>query len=250
MSTPEHAAADSDEPNRHSQSNRHTLQNYLTRTAHASTPFIATFVIIHLSAPAFANLGSSSLASQILGREYYQTSFGERYLLIAPFAAHTISGILKRLLTPSSMRRRFTSLLSITGYSALLFFLPVHYLTHRIYPSDPTPPIYSVGPAELDFEFVKVGLQTWPWRSWLLYIGLTTCVAWHAAAGANIIWSTWLRPYLGPGKSMKSRLVQTSLGVLPALSGLYFMSQEPLFAFSSLAERFQSALSTSFVYRI
>lgn len=187
---------------------------------------------------------------QILGREYYQTSFGEQYLLIAPLAAHTASSVLKRIVTPSPTRRRVTSLLTITGYSALLFFVPVHYLTHRLYPSEPAPPIYSVGPSELDFEFVKVGLQTWPWRSWFLYIGLTTCVAWHAAAGTNIIWSTWLRPYLGTGPSLKTRVVQSSLAIVPVLSGLYFMSREPLLAFSSLVERFQSALSMSFMYRI
>lgn len=38
------------------------------------------------------------------------------------------------------MRRRFTSLLSITGYSALLF-IPVHHITHRHYPPNLTLPV-------------------------------------------------------------------------------------------------------------
>ena len=130
-----------------------------------------------------------------------------------------------------------------------LFFVPVHYLTHRIYPTDLSPSIDAVGPAELDFEFVKTGLHTWPWRSSFLYIGLTAAVAWHAAAGITVIWSTWLRPHLGPGATLQTRVTQASLALVPIFSGLWIMSQEPLFAFSSLAERFTNALSMSFVYR-
>jgi hypothetical protein len=40
----------------------------LTFIAHGTTPFIATFMLIHLTAPATATLGGSSLASQLMVR--------------------------------------------------------------------------------------------------------------------------------------------------------------------------------------
>ena len=39
---------------------------FFTKTAHISAPFITTFLLIHLSAPALANLGGSSLSSQTM----------------------------------------------------------------------------------------------------------------------------------------------------------------------------------------
>jgi len=36
--------------------------------SHLSTPFIVTFVLVHLAAPASANFGGSSLASQTMVR--------------------------------------------------------------------------------------------------------------------------------------------------------------------------------------
>ncbi|TCD67984.1 hypothetical protein EIP91_011653 [Steccherinum ochraceum] len=226
---------------------------YLTKLAHGTAPFISTFLLIHLSAPVMANVGGTSLASQImlLGREYYQTSFGEKYLLLAPLAIHTLSGLAKRLISPPHLRRRFTSVLGITGYSVFLFFLPIHFLNHRVYPADPSPPIYEVGPSELDYEFVKVSLQTWPWRSWFLYGGLALCVAWHAAEGLKIIWNTSLRDIYGAWRSStRRRIIGVTLAVVPVLTGVYVMSQEPIYAFSSLAARFRHALYHSFMYRI
>ncbi|KAI0081429.1 hypothetical protein K474DRAFT_1342909 [Panus rudis PR-1116 ss-1] len=223
----------------------------VTKIAHGATPFIFTFLAIHLTAPAMANLGGSSLASQvmILGREYYQTSFGEKYLVLTPLVIHGVSSLTKRYLTPVHLRRRLPNILSIAGYSAAFFFLPVHYLIHREYPTNPSPPIYAVGPSELDYEFVKVGLQTWPWRSWFLYAGLTLSVAWHAAAGIHIIWNTWLRPHLGAGATLKRRIITATSCVLPVLTGVYALSREPLMAFSSLASRYQAVFVTSFVYK-
>ncbi|KAH8100262.1 hypothetical protein BXZ70DRAFT_893686 [Cristinia sonorae] len=232
---------------------RKRVTPYLTTLSHGSAPFITTFLLIHLSAPVMANLGGTSLASQVmlLGREYYQTSFGEKYLLLVPLAVHSLSGIAKRVVAPSPLRRRFTSLLSLTAYAAYALFLPVHFMTHRIYPSDPNPPIYEVGPSELDYELVKVSLHTWPWRSWFLYTGLTLCVAWHAAEGARVIWNTSWREYGGGWKvSTKRRVVGATLAMLPVLSGVFFISREPVYAFSTLSSRFQHALSQSFFYRL
>ncbi|OBZ75548.1 hypothetical protein A0H81_04865 [Grifola frondosa] len=175
-----------------------STQPILTKLAHGSAPFISTFLLIHLSAPVLANLGGSSLSSQvmILGREYYQTSFGEKYLVLAPLFIHPLSGIFKRLLAPAPARR-LSSILSITGYTAVAF-VSMHFLVHRTFPADPAPPIFSVGPSELDYEYVKFALSEWPWRSWLGYVGLTACIAWHATEGMKIIWNTWLRKAFGP----------------------------------------------------
>ena len=48
---------------------RQNLLSYLTKLSHGSTPFITTFLLIHLTAPALANLGGSSLSSQTMVRE-------------------------------------------------------------------------------------------------------------------------------------------------------------------------------------
>ncbi|KAI0628783.1 hypothetical protein C8Q77DRAFT_1067486 [Trametes polyzona] len=225
-------------------------QPVLTRIVHGSAPFITTFVFIHLTAPVMANLGGTSLASQImlLGREYYQTSFGEKYLVVAPLFIHPLSALLKRVLAPKPARR-LTSILSVTGYTAAVV-LALHYFTHRIAPADPAPPIYAVGPSELDYEYVKFGLHEWPWRSWLGYLGFTACVAWHASEGMTIIWNTYLRPTLGslPG-TKKSRAIGALVGgVLPVATGMFFMWTEPLMVFASHADRYRAAFLKSPFY--
>ena len=45
---------------------RRTAQSVLTRLSHGTTPFITTFVLIHLTAPALAALGGTSLSSQVM----------------------------------------------------------------------------------------------------------------------------------------------------------------------------------------
>lgn len=45
---------------------RHTAQSVLTRLSHGSAPFVTTFVLIHLTAPVMANLGGTSLSSQVM----------------------------------------------------------------------------------------------------------------------------------------------------------------------------------------
>ena len=47
-------------------STRNTIATVLTRFAHASTPFISTFLLIHLSAPIMATLGGSELSSKVM----------------------------------------------------------------------------------------------------------------------------------------------------------------------------------------
>ncbi|KAI0263761.1 hypothetical protein BC834DRAFT_827096 [Gloeopeniophorella convolvens] len=221
----------------------------LTTLAHGSVPFITTFLFIHLSAPAMANLGGASLSSQamLLGREYYQTGFGERYLVFAPLLIHSTSALLKRLFSPQSPRP-LSSALSATGYAVAFFFLPVHFITHRLGPADPAPPISSLGPSELDYEYVKAALAEWPSRSAMLYSVLALGVALHAADGIKIMWSTWAPNLKLPER--RTRRALAAAGVLPVLTGLVVLAREPLLAFASTVERYHAALKHSFVYRL
>lgn len=160
---------------------------------------------------------------------------------------HPVASIAKRVLSPRPARL-ITSALSITGYVAMCA-IPMHFLTHRYYPSDPTPPIYAVGPAELDYEYVKLALHTWPWRSALAYLSLTAGVAWHASEGMKVLWNTYLRSMFGGWKlGARARAVGVAALILPLASGLWIIAQEPLIALPSQLASFQAALSHSLLY--
>ncbi|KAF9239159.1 hypothetical protein BU15DRAFT_47094 [Melanogaster broomeanus] len=226
------------------------LTSMLTKLAHGSAPFLSTFLLIHLSAPVLANVGGSSLSSNVmlLGREYYQTVLGERYLLLAPLAIHVTSSVAKRLLSPSSSRpRKLTSTLSLTAYSALFIFVPIHFITHRLAPADAAPPIFAVGPSELDYEFVKTGLAQFPWRSWALYTGLVASVLLHTVEGIQVI----MTAQFGAARisSVKRRLV-AGAAALPVLLGVWTLSREPLMALSSVVGRYSASFTSSWVYRL
>jgi len=183
---------------------------------------------------------------------------------------HAVAGISKRLLVSSSLSkssniaglepsgrrpllwRPLTSLLSLSGYAIVLVFLPVHVLVHRYYPTLRTDSISSVGPSSLDYEFVKYGLYTWPWRSWFLYVSMIGSVALHIADGTALIWNTWFKNSNGWGKlSRKTRRVISIAGiVVPVLSGLVVMVREPPFIMSFLANRYRVTYMQSFVFRV
>ncbi|KAG2139051.1 hypothetical protein DEU56DRAFT_912305 [Suillus clintonianus] len=223
----------------------------LTNVAHVSVPFITVFLVVHLSAPALANFGGSSLSSNVmlLGREYYQTAFGERYLLFLPLAAHVASSITKRIIIPhSASPRKITSTLSLAAYSTLLIFLPIHFYTHRVFPADPSPPIFAVGPSEVDYEFVKTGLARFPWRSWVLYGGLVGCMMLHAVEGAQIIQASRFASRKFRMRS-RTRKIVAGVAAVPILAGLWAVSKEPLMVFASLAERYEAVFTRSWVYR-
>lgn len=171
-----------------------------------------------------------------------------------PLIIHPLASIVKRLIACPSKAppsRPLSSLLSITGYASLLVFLPIHFFTHRVNPSDISAPIFAVGPAELDYDFVKLGLQTWPVRSWLFYAGLVGCVVLHAGDGLNIIRNIWFKDVLGWLKGDRGKRRFTAVGgiILPVLSGVYMLSREPLTTFAPLASRFKAAFTRSFVYQ-
>jgi len=194
--------------------------------------------------------------SQLLGREYYQTAVGEKYLLLGPIAIHSCAGITKRLLSPSksfASPRPLSSLLTLTGYTTFLFFLPTHFATHRLLPTSLDAPISSLGPAELDYEFVKLGLQRWPWTSWFLYVGLVGSVALHMVDGWNGIKNMWFRNRTRSKTGVfagRKQMRALALGglVLPVLTGLYVISSEPPMVFSSIAWRFETVFLESGMY--
>ncbi|KIY44643.1 hypothetical protein FISHEDRAFT_61696 [Fistulina hepatica ATCC 64428] len=223
--------------------------------AHASAPFITVFSIVHLSAPISATFGGSSAASQmmLMGREYYQTNVGEKLLVLAPIILHSAASIARRLLSPVPVRS-LSSVLTLTGYAVMGLFLPVHYLTHRVFPSLPEAPISSVGPAELDFGFVKFALDRWPLRSTLLYAGLVLGLALHAAEGGNVIWHMRLKRFAGKWASMwpstSTRRLAYLLGFgAPVLTGLFYLAREPYFLSPFIAERYEAAFRMVPIYR-
>ncbi|KAI9437795.1 hypothetical protein BJY52DRAFT_577066 [Lactarius psammicola] len=228
---------------------RTRVSSVLTALTHGSAPFITTFLLVHLAAPAAANLGGSALSSQtmLLGREYYQTTLGERYLLFGPLLIHSSSAILKRLFSPRTSRP-LTSALSVTGYAIAFCILPVHFITHRLAPADPAPPISSLSPSELDYEFVKAALSGWPLRSTVLYTILVLGVALHAADGVGVIWSTRARGLKLPGR--KARRALAGIAMVPVLTGLAVLAREPLYTFASMGARYRAALTQSIVYRL
>lgn len=186
---------------------------------------------------------------QILGREYYQTPFGEKYLVLLPLFVHPISSVLKRVLAPRPARR-LTHALSMSGYAAAALGA-LHFLTHRVFPADVAPPVLALSPAELDYEYVKYALEAWPWRAWFGYIALTAAVAGHASQGMKVIWNTWLRGSMGAWKGGVGRTVGLVVAaVVPVASRLWIMSSEPLMLFSSTAERFHAAFTKAFVYHL
>ncbi|KAF8894765.1 hypothetical protein BD779DRAFT_862554 [Infundibulicybe gibba] len=152
---------------------------------------------------------------------------------------------------PGTPPRPLSGSLSVTGYATLLCFLPIHFLTHRLYPTTPNAPIHSVGPSELDFEFVKFGLQSWPYRCWFLYGGLLSLVAIHATDGTALLWKTWFTDAFWRKGSRRRRLsLVFGICVLPVLTGVYLLAREPLMVFKSTASRFRAVYMESFVYRI
>ncbi|PFH53581.1 hypothetical protein AMATHDRAFT_137515 [Amanita thiersii Skay4041] len=237
---------------------------FLTKLAHGCSPFIATFLIVHLTSPTLATFGGSPLStkSMLLGREFYQTSWGEPYLVLGPIFLHAAAGITKRLISSSSKTRArsVTSLLASTGYAVAAFLLPIHYLSHRAYPTVPDLPIDAIGPAELDYEFVKYGLHHWPVRSWVLYGGLVSCVILHALSGVNVIWRTWFNGDNAKNRDKKVEIrvkrtrgkqVVAFTGVTaPVLLGIYALSREPMMAFVSTGRRFEAVFQKLWIYRL
>ncbi|KAG6330175.1 hypothetical protein ID866_8914 [Astraeus odoratus] len=173
----------------------------------------------------------------------------------------------KRMLITSPRIRKLTSLLSTSAYTALFVFVPIRITTHRLYP--PGLISSSVFPqeeldfdplesSEIDFEFVKTALQTCPRRSWILYTGLVGCVLVYAVEGASVMRALWLKKGDGANRPRKrsgfrgKQKAQILAGALVILvfTGLWVLSREPVFALSSVVDRYQRTFMHSWMYRL
>lgn len=164
---------------------------------------------------------------------------------------HVGASFLKRLCLPNPFRAPKT-LLSATA-SLSVFLVPIHIIINRFFPTIENPPIASLGPSQLDFEFVKFGLQNWPWRSALLYGGLVGGVLLHAVEGSALLWDT----YIGPrGERWKKtailkRRVMGTLGILASLTSLFIIFREPILTpIPSLLRRFEAVYKSSIIFRM
>lgn len=172
----------------------------------------------------------SFLTRQLFGREYYHGCFAEPWLVFAPLSLHVCAGILKRILSTfnkQDVRRLGSSPINLLTASAypLVVFLSIHVLTNRLIPSTSTPPIQALSPSELDYDYVKIGLMVWPFRSTLIYGSLLISTALHGGEGVNIILRTWL-PRAKRMSAAAKRLV-TSTVVSTVVFGLVCIAREP-----------------------
>ena len=206
-----------------------------------------------------------SLISKLLGREYYQGRYTEPLLVLAPLGIHITSSVARRILLsiePSRLtttplqsksilakiwqKLRSTRLVTLSAYPALLF-LAVHVEAHRLRPSLPEPPISALSPSELDYEFVKYGLQTYPLWAWVTYGGLVFAVLYHASEGAVIVLRAWAAKARTKGESrlasswglstMRRRRVVAVAGI-SILTGLLVLWLEPLEAGTRMVTRY------------
>ena len=220
--------------------------------------------MIHLSAPLAANIGGSNLSSQVmvrggsislrrrtdetqlLGREYYQGKKSEGLLVLGPLALHIVTSLIKRAIHPTRSIKN-PSLATKMAYP-LLLLVPIHIATHKIIPSDPSPPILALSPSELNFEFVKAGLQGWKLVSWVSYMGLVTFGLMHATEGWAIVWRTWTgRPT--PMKMSTARKLALGLAA-GVIAGLGFIFMEEPMAGRLLMSRINAVFSKAPVYSL
>ncbi|QRW27223.1 hypothetical protein RhiXN_01818 [Rhizoctonia solani] len=254
----------------------------LTYAQHLPTPFITTFMLIHLSAPALASIGGTDVANQVmlLGREYYHGVPQEKSLVFLPITIHVGASLLKRVLklgrrlvvrsekkgnrtveesansgtnslTPSNVLVR-------TGYPLLLMLIP-HIATHRLIPSSPVPPISSISPSELDYTFVHFGLRNWPIRSWLMYAVLVGAGITHVIHGMPVVWRQTALKLLKKTRAIHSEsrigtswYISPKVGLLAAgivLLGVLRISREDLFISRLMETRMTSAYRMSVFYR-
>lgn len=189
---------------------------------HFSAPLASTL------APSFAISESYASGFMVLGRVWYQGDWSEAVVVWGSLGVHLGSGILGRLLKVYERKERrrrrkvnmlkedaenafaegkkeevttidvplhTTSYLSLipfhqlTGY--LLLPLAIHHSwTHRLIPSDPTPPISGLSPTLFSYSFVSYSLSSLSsarFLSALSYTAITVLGGYHALSGLRRI---------------------------------------------------------------
>ena len=102
----------------------------------------------------------------------------------------------------------------------------------------------------MSFEFVKYGLQTYPWRTWLLYGGLITGVALHACEGFGVLYARFTGKYRKRETRVLLREMVVGFMVLPVLGGLFSLSREPFMAFGSMAESIKAVYQSIPLFKL
>ncbi|CAE6432804.1 unnamed protein product [Rhizoctonia solani] len=253
----------------------------LTYAQHLPTPFITTFMFIHLSAPALASIGGTDAANQVmlLGREYYHGVPQENLLVFLPITIHVGASLIKRIVkfghhlminlkvkggriqepaTRGTNSLRTSDILMWTGYPLFLALTP-HIATHRLIPSSPTPPISSISPSELDYTFVHFGLKNWPVRSWVMYALLVGAGITHAIYGMPVVWRQTTLKLLKKARVLHSESrIGTRWSISPkagllgigiVLLGVLRISRDNLFISRFAETRMASAYRMSALYR-
>ena len=179
----------------------------------------------------------------------------EPLLVWAPLAVHIGAATIKRAIigppkTPST--------LGATGWLLATALLPVHVLLHRLNPTHPEPPVLSLGPSQLDYEFVKVGLAVWPVMSWTLYSALVVSMMFHAVEGAALMFRVWRRgttPSEPKDRRRRKKIVAivknvaASAGISTVLGGLAVIATEPLNVSRVLMSRIEASFMLVSMFR-
>jgi succinate dehydrogenase/fumarate reductase cytochrome b subunit len=202
-----------------------------------------------------------AMISKLLGREYYQGRYTEPLLVFAPIGVHVASSLARRILlsiksssstTPLQSKSilaniwkklKSTRLVTLSAYPALAFFA-IHIETYRLRPSLPAPPISALSPSELDYEFVKYGLQTYPLWASVTFGGLVFAMLYHASEGAVIVLRAWTaKTKWGSGfvsfSTMRRRRAVAVAG-LSIFTGLLVLWIEPLEAGTRMVTRYSA----------
>ncbi|GMK59588.1 hypothetical protein CspeluHIS016_0801940 [Cutaneotrichosporon spelunceum] len=158
-----------------------TLLRVLTHTQNASALAFSVFMGIHLAAPLAAAFGATQAADNVMlvGREYYH--FLEPVAVYAPLGLHLASSLAKRALLAYRTGRFRTTTHTVLGYVLIPLVVP-HLMLHRLIPATEGPPINSLSPSEMGYEFVGYACGT---RKWMTagYVLLTGVALWHGVIG-------------------------------------------------------------------
>lgn len=113
-----------------------------------------------------------------------------------------------------------------TGYPLIPLVL-AHLFIHRLIPASPAPPIASLSPSELGYDFVAYGLNSRLWTSVAAYLALVGLLVPHTWVGWEKAWP-WTKRQIGlasgndlpdamQGPSSRAKSRRTMLGATVGL---------------------------------